>query len=128
MPAHPVVAIIRDKLNDSAVTQKADSDDIAALKAFYRGHGAPPLWMTEMGFSAKGQAVIFEIENADDWGLEAKDFALPDASVLPADETAQAFAEIELNLALLKYARFARGGTLRAREGQQALRSEAAFA
>ena len=26
---------------------------------------------TEMGFSAKGQAAIFEIEKADDWGLDA---------------------------------------------------------
>lgn len=109
-PPHPVVAIIREKLDDPGVTKGAEPQDVAALRAFYRAWGEPPLWITEMGFSAKGQAVLFEIGEADGWGLDAKDFALPDAGALPADETAQALAEIELDLALLKYARFARGG------------------
>ena len=68
--------------------------------------------MTEMGFSARGQAAIFEIENADDWGLDAKAFALPSASELPGSPAAQALAELKLDLAILKYARFARGGRL----------------
>ena len=37
-------------------------------------------------------------------------FALPAAGALPKDEDAQAQAEIALDLAILKYARFARGG------------------
>ncbi len=106
---HPVVAIIREKLADSVLTKDAEQEDVEALQAFYRARSAPPLWITEMGFSAKGQAVLFEIQKADDWGLEPKDFALPDAGALPADKTAQALAEIKLDLALLKYARFARG-------------------
>ncbi len=109
-PAHPVVALIREKLDDDAVTKDADGEDVAALQQFYRVRSGPPLWVTEMGFTARGQAAIFEIEQADDWGLDAEDFRLPDADALPADETAQALAEIELGLAVLKYARFARGG------------------
>ena len=108
-PPHPVVAIIREKLADSVLTKDAEQEDVEALQAFYGARSAPPLWITEMGFSAKGQAVLFEIQKADDWGLEPKDFALPEAGALPADETAQALAEIKLDLALLKYARFARG-------------------
>jgi L,D-transpeptidase YcbB len=109
-PPHPVVAIIREKLSESSVTSGATDEDVAALKAFYRARSEPPLWVTEMGFSAKGEAALFEIAKADDWGLEAKDFALPKAGALPPDEKAQALAEIELDLAILKYARFARGG------------------
>ncbi|HUU25301.1 MAG TPA: L,D-transpeptidase family protein [Methyloceanibacter sp.] len=109
-PPHPVVAIIREKLADPTVTKGAEADDVAALQAFYRAWSGPPLWITEMGFSAKGQAALFEIDKADDWGLDAGAFALPKPNVLPANQQAQALGEIELDLAVLKYARVARGG------------------
>jgi len=110
VPPHPVVAIIREKLADPAVTKGAEADDIAALQAFYQAWSEPPLWITEMGFSAKGQAALFEVDKADDWGLDAGAFALPKPNVLPANQEAQALGEIKLDLAVLKYARVARGG------------------
>jgi murein L,D-transpeptidase YcbB/YkuD len=106
----PVVASIRAKLADPAIVKEADADDLAALEAFYGARTGGPLWMTEMGFSAKGQQVLFEIEKADDWGLDASAFDLPVAEELPGGVEAQALAEIKLDLAILKYARFARGG------------------
>jgi murein L,D-transpeptidase YcbB/YkuD len=63
-----------------------------------------------MGFSTKAQAARSEIERADDWGLDVAAFELPPANALPAGAEARALAEIKLNLAILKYARFARGG------------------
>ena len=69
-----------------------------------------------MGLSARGQSALFEIEKANDWGLEAAAFELPSASDLPAGLEEQALAEIKLDLAILKYARFARGGRLNPRE------------
>ena len=110
VPAHPTVAIIREKLADPAVTKDAHADDVAALQAFYRGWGKPPVWITEMGFSAKAQAALFEIDRAEAWGLDREAFTLPEPNGLPADEEARALAEIALDLAILKYARFARGG------------------
>jgi len=109
-PPDSVVAIIREKLADPAVTKGAEADDIAALQAFYRAWRGAPLWITEMGFSAKGQAALFEIDKAEDWGLDAAAFALPEPDVLPANREAQALGEIKLDLAVLKYARGARGG------------------
>jgi L,D-transpeptidase YcbB len=106
----PVVAVIRSKLADPSQAKGADANDIAALGTFYASRTGKPLWITEMGFSAKGQAVIFEIEKADEWGLDAKTFVLPSAAELPASLEAQALAEIKLDLAILKYARYARGG------------------
>jgi L,D-transpeptidase YcbB len=44
------------------------------------------------------------------WGLSSAAFDLPPAGDLPATTEAQATAEIKLGLAILKYARFARGG------------------
>jgi murein L,D-transpeptidase YcbB/YkuD len=109
-PADPVVAIIRTKLADAGIRKDQDADDIAALEAFYAARTGGPLWITEMGFSAKGQQALFEIARADEWGLDASSFDLPPAGELPADAEAQALAEIKLDLAVLKYARYARGG------------------
>jgi murein L,D-transpeptidase YcbB/YkuD len=105
-----VVAIIRSKLSDPSVTKGADTDDLAALQSFYAARTGAPLWITEMGFSAKGQEAIFEIEKADEWGLDKAAFDLPAHGEIPASPEAQALAEIKLGLAVLKYARFARGG------------------
>jgi murein L,D-transpeptidase YcbB/YkuD len=107
---HPVVELIKTKLADSDLRKDANAEDLAGLEAFYATRTDGPLWMTEMGFSAKGQAVLSEIEQADDWGLDKTAFELPQAGALPTSPDAQATAEIKLDLAILKYARFARGG------------------
>jgi len=109
-PAGQVVAIIRAKLADPAIGKGAQADDLAALSAFYGARTEGPLWITEMGLSAKGQKALFEIAQADDWGLDAASFELPPADELPATPEAQALAEITLDLAILKYARYASGG------------------
>ena len=84
----PVVSIIRAKLADPALRKDANADDLAALEAFYGAREGGPLWMTDMGFSARGQAAIFEIEKADDWGLTASSFEFPDADALPGSKEA----------------------------------------
>ena len=111
-PADPVVSMIRAKLSDPALGGKAHAGDVAALASVYAARTGGPLWITEMGFSAKGQQVLFEIEKAGEWGLDAAAFELPSADVLPATPEAQSLAEIKLDLAILKYARFAPGGRL----------------
>jgi L,D-transpeptidase YcbB len=108
-PAHPVVRAIRAALSDPAFRKDQDSGDLAALEAFYAAR-SEPLWTTEMGFSAKGQAALFEIEKAGDWGLDPAAFELPRADALPPNVEAQGLAELKLALAILKYARFAHGG------------------
>ena len=57
-----------------ALRKGADAADTAALEAFYAERRGPPVWITDMGFSAKAQAVIYEIGRGDDWGLSASDF------------------------------------------------------
>ncbi|MGV1013878.1 MAG: L,D-transpeptidase family protein [Methyloceanibacter sp.] len=116
VPAHPVVEIIRAKLADTELRKDANADDLTALEAFYGKRADGPLWMTEMGFTAKGQAALFEIDKADDWGLDKAAFVLPQAHTLPASPEDQAVAEIKLDLAILKYARFARGGRFKPEE------------
>ncbi len=109
--ADPVVASIRSKLSDPAIRKDANTADLAALEAFYVTRPGP-LWVTEMGFSARAQAALFEIGEAEDWGLDPAAFELPPADALPRTPEEQAIAEIKLDLAILKYARFAKGGRL----------------
>src|SRR5262245_5251376 len=106
----PVVAAIRAKLADPTPAKDAYPADLPALTEFYASRDGPALWVTEMGFSAKGQEVLFEIENADAWGLDPASFILPRSDALTPTPEAQAEAEIALDLAILKYARYARGG------------------
>ena len=111
MPAaDPVIVSIRSKLGDASLRKGAHAKDLAALDAFYAERSDPPVWITPMGFSAKAQTAINEIGKADDWGLSAAAFELPPAGDLPKTADARAVAEIKLQLAVLKYARFARGG------------------
>ena len=106
----PVLAAIRAKLAHPDLQKGAHAEDLAALEAFYQDRTSAPLWMTDMGLSARGQQALFEIGKAEDWGLDRAAFDLPAAGDLPAGPDAQAIAEIKLDLAILKYARFARGG------------------
>ena len=78
-----------------------------------------------MGFSAKAQALIAEIQKAGDWGLPAEAFDLPPASDLPATTEAQAVDEIKLALAVLEICPLRARRTRLARAHQQSVRSEA---
>jgi murein L,D-transpeptidase YcbB/YkuD len=105
-----VVEAIRLKLQDPSLRSGAHEGDLAALEAFYAERTGPALWMIETGFSPGAQAALDELGKADEWGLVSSAFAVPSAGSAPSATDAKAAAEIELNLAILKYARFARGG------------------
>ena len=111
-----IIDRIHSKLRDPSLRSEADLTDLTALQEFYLDTSAKPLWITDMGLSARGQSALFEIEKADDWGLDAAAFELPPASDLPTGPDDEAVTEIRLDLAILKYARFARGGRLNPRE------------
>ncbi len=87
-----------------------------ALVEFYAAPEQHPLWVDENGLTERGKAVIAEIDKADDYGLRARDYALPaldafDAASSNATEWL-ADAEIKISYAALDYARDARGGRI----------------
>ena len=89
--------------------------DQSALIAFYSSRRDEPLWVTKTGYTAKALVAISELKNAGEWGLDANEFEVPDlpatgTSGLSRDDLAQ--AEMSLSIAVLKYARFARGGRI----------------
>jgi len=112
-PVPPSAALVAVRKGLPAFSGGANRDDLAAAAAFYGGHTGPLLWLTESGLSDKARAVIGEIRKADDWGLRARDFTLPTLPPGELSPEAAAAAEIRLTLAVLKYARYARGGRIR---------------
>jgi murein L,D-transpeptidase YcbB/YkuD len=106
----PILARVRERLGDT-VMANADRDERQALAAFYRDASAP-LWVAATGPTPRGAAALAEIGNAADWGLSLTAFELPDMRSVGESVDRAADAEIRLGLAVLKYARHARGGRL----------------
>ena len=111
-PPTPALTAVRNTLSQLASRTAAptNAEDLAAATAFYNANGASLLWVTETGISERGNRVVSEIQQADDWGLRARDFALPRRLTGAITPEAEATAEIALTFAVLKYARYARGG------------------
>ena len=108
-------SIVHQRLLDKAKeAAAADAEDREALANFYSARAMKTLWLDEDGFTDKAKAAIAEIKKADDWGLESKAFALPDADFSRSNgQDGEAAAnEMALSLAVLKYARHARGGRI----------------
>jgi murein L,D-transpeptidase YcbB/YkuD len=116
-PQDPLGIALQQKLT-APVKGRADegqAQDRAALVGFYAARVYAPVWVSSNGFNAKATAVIAEFGKADDWGLSAADFAPPVIVAAAGDApspAALASAELELSLAALKYARYARGGRI----------------
>ena len=87
-----------------------------ALVEFYAAPDQQPLWVDENGLTERGKAVIAEIETADDYGLRARDYALPALETFDAASSNAAAwladAEIKIGYAVLDYASDARGGRI----------------
>jgi murein L,D-transpeptidase YcbB/YkuD len=114
----PLQAAVREVIGTVADgASDEEKSERQALAEFYAGRGHEPLWVEARGLSARGVSVIAELRNAGAWGLEARDFPVPDLS--PAKDgsrdlppAALAAPERDISLAVLKYARFARGGRI----------------
>ncbi|NJO22376.1 MAG: L,D-transpeptidase family protein [Sphingomonadales bacterium] len=108
----PFVTALKARLGQTARGEGArERGERTALTAFYENRQYKPLWVTSDGFASSAEKVIAEIRAADDWGLKASDFTLPTVAATASDAD-RADAEVDLALAVLKYARFARGGRL----------------
>ncbi len=107
---------ICQKLSSETVSG-VDLEDRAAVVAFYTARGCRPVWTEQGGLTRSATRLIAELKQATDWGLDGKDFQLPhvDAVKVPSNrETPDliADAEFELSGAVLRYARYARGGRI----------------
>lgn len=114
LSADPAAGPLRARLEELPVDGSApEIKERSALSEFYAARGYAPLWMTKKGLTEKAAAVVREIGNARDWGLEPSDFPLPKITqTAELEARAVADSEVTLALAILKYARYARGGRI----------------
>ena len=109
-PADPIVAGIRAKLPE--LGKKTNEEEAAALASYYSEITGTAIWASTGGLTDKGKAVVAEIGRAENWGLPAAAFQVPSAATGALTPEAAADTEIQVALAVLKYARFARGGRI----------------
>jgi L,D-transpeptidase YcbB len=108
-PVDPLTAQVRERAAKGG--RGIAAADQAAVVAFY-GEQTAPIWVAADGLTARARHAMAEIAKADDWGLEARAFDLPRLADGDRSLAALADAEVTLTLAVLKYARHARGGRL----------------
>ena len=87
-----------------------------ALVDYYSDPEGHLLWVDDTGLTSRANSVIEEIEKADDYGLRASDYDIPKANAAYVENLSDvawlADAKIKISLAVLRYARDARGGRL----------------
>jgi len=111
---HPVlVELLRQLTERQKPGLSARQEDIVAIASFYSAETTEPIWTGEGGFADRAKKVAEVIRKADDWGLKAADFDLPNLAASSPTNEVLAAAELKLAVAVLKYARHARGGRLR---------------
>ena len=87
-----------------------------ALLDYYAVPDQKLLWVNDKGLTERARLVMAEIARADDYGLRTSDYKLPDADAFNPTELGAkdwlAEAEAQLSIAVLDYAKDARGGRL----------------
>ena len=107
---------VEDRLSANSSASSARKTEQSALVEYYTVPDQHLLWIDENGLNERGKAIIAEIKKADDYGLRASDYALPDPNGFNANDAKAtdwlADAEIKVSYAVLDYARDARGGRI----------------
>lgn len=108
----PIGGALRAKIGQpaSAGDEQAQKES-AAIAAFYAARAYAPLWFEGESATAKAEDLVKALRNADAYGLEAADFAIPNLASA-RDPDAVAAAEMTLTKSALLYARHARGGRI----------------
>jgi murein L,D-transpeptidase YcbB/YkuD len=112
LPSDPLEAAIAQRVaalkSRGAGVDRSHADQIAAL---YGERAMKPIWVaTSKGVLAHAELVLAELSKAGDWGLDVKALNLPETPSAGATPEALAATEMRITLAVLTYARHARGG------------------
>ncbi len=100
----------------SGKTSNARQGERDALIEYYSVPDQRLLWIDDNGLNDRAKMVMAEIGKADDYGLRATDYALPNAASFDSAESRSrdklADAEVKVSYAVLDYAKDARGGRI----------------
>lgn len=108
----PAMAAVLARLGDAAQSNSVAREDREALSGFYIEHPGAMLWTTAEGPNARARRAMAELQSSADYGLSGKDAYVVAAPSSFASPEAQAEHEASMSLALMTYARHARGGRI----------------
>jgi L,D-transpeptidase YcbB len=107
---------VRIEIQGQLAAKGSGTPQQIALAEYYAVPDRPLIWVDEAGFTSRGKAVMAEIAKADDYGLRASDYDLPDQASFSATQLNAvdqlAHAELKISEAVLAYAKDARGGRI----------------
>ena len=105
---------VQDHLSRLTSTSERRKREQGALVEYYSDPKKPLLWVDDNGLTDRAQLVIEEIANADEYGLQAADYELPNSDGLGrnSENDSLADAEVKISFAVLHYTQDARGGRL----------------
>ncbi len=109
----PIVIGARARLAAGNAGRDAkDKAHLAALKDYYDEADATPIWTRPGGLTPRADAALAALLRADQHGLDASAYDLPAKPGSDALTQTLVEAELAIGLAVLKYARDARGGRI----------------
>ncbi|MCB1483261.1 MAG: L,D-transpeptidase family protein [Hyphomicrobiaceae bacterium] len=110
----PLASAIKQALADT--TSKSDDEQAKkereAIAALYEKRSYAPLWVDDNGLTQNGKDIIAALQDANSYGLEASDFAVPKTEFPSTGPAALAADELMLTRSAVLYARYARGGRI----------------
>ncbi len=114
-PPAPAALAIRARLAERRDRSSlATPDEIKAVGAFFDAREGKPVFADANGLTPRAVGLLAEFARAGEWGLPASELVPPqmpvDAKALSQPEIAD--VEVRMSLAVLKYARYARGGRI----------------
>jgi murein L,D-transpeptidase YcbB/YkuD len=118
-PATPITrtAAVRAAVENRLSKITSAQREQGVLVEYYSIPAKPLLWVDENGVTDRAKSVLEEVARADDYGLRAVDYELPNPEAFdPDDRTAidwLADAEVKISFAVLRYAHDARGGRIK---------------
>ena len=107
-----VAGLIHDELGESPDGEDRKALIHQALRAFYAGSTAAPIWVGENGPNQKARDAAKEIGAVGAYGLDPKDYDLPDVTSTARSQEALAKIELQITRAVLDYAHHAKAGRI----------------
>jgi len=113
-PLSAVAAAIKGGIDAAALRPGDERTAIErdAITEFYQARSYAPLWVGESGPFQQARDVAAALGDANSYGLEASDFAVPNLDAANTDPATLAATELTLTRSALLYARYARGGRI----------------
>ncbi len=93
-------------------TDEMEKSWLSELAGYYGSPDAKPLWVYGNGYLPRGWEAVTALQHADEYGLDPADFPVPEIVTNTPSLAEVTAAEVQVSLAVVRYAYYARGGRI----------------